>query len=438
MRAHIQHTLGTVVDLQSKRRQTPPGLLSVSCGLAMTSSLSLRPHTSIKCGSSSECGLRHGQLLQQRYKCAGVSGKRARFGTQICGSRSIIRSVASDFAKRTNHTKVNNVESSTLTSTSSHLDAPVSPVDLSLLHPHETHKETPLDVLGKGRFVKNKNVYRQIFVIRSYEVGFDKTASIETITNLFQETSLNHVSMLDFVGDDGMGTTNAMMQNRLIWIVTRMHIEMMRYPVWGDVVQIDSWVSSSGKNGMRRDFLVRDYNTGLTLGRATSNWAMMNQDTRRLSKMPEEVRTEISTQFVDRSVMNEDDDAFKRIPLLDDSAPLQSTGLAPKLYDLDMNQHVNHVKYIDWMLESLPQSLLMSCELNRVTLEYRRECGSSDTLESLAQSDTRTLNLDNSGPKLDADGPLGFTHLLRVSGSGAEVLRGRTQWKSKGQQHHHH
>lgn len=44
--------------------------------------------------------------------------------------------------------------------------------------------------------------------------------------------------------------------------------------------------------------------------------------------MPEEVRTEISTQFVDRSVMNEDDDAFKRIPLLDDSAPLHSTGLA--------------------------------------------------------------------------------------------------------------
>lgn len=89
-------------------------------------------------------------------------------------------------------------------------------------------------------------------------------------------------------------------------------------------------------------------------------------------------------------------------------------------------------------VQSLPQSLLMSCELNRVTLEYRRECGSSETLESLAESDTRTLNLDNSGPKLDADGPLGFTHLLRVSGTGAEVLRGRTQWKSKGQQHHHH
>ena len=38
--------------------------------------------------------------------------------------------------------------------------------------------------------------------------------------------------MMDFVGNGGMGTTHAMVENRLIWIVTRMHIEMIRYPVW--------------------------------------------------------------------------------------------------------------------------------------------------------------------------------------------------------------
>jgi hypothetical protein len=37
---------------------------------------------------------------------------------------------------------------------------------------------------------------------------------------------------MDFVGNGGMGTTHAMVENRLIWIVTRMHIEMIRYPIW--------------------------------------------------------------------------------------------------------------------------------------------------------------------------------------------------------------
>lgn len=37
----------------------------------------------------------------------------------------------------------------------------------------------------------------------------------------------------------------------------------------GDVVQVDTWVSASGKNGMRRDWLVRDCKTGQILTRAS-------------------------------------------------------------------------------------------------------------------------------------------------------------------------
>ncbi|KAI5059309.1 hypothetical protein GOP47_0025628 [Adiantum capillus-veneris] len=316
-----------------------------------------------------------------------------------------------------------------------------SPADIRLLSPHlhvtdvRREREMLVDVLDHGRLVDNDLVYRQTFVIRSYEVGFDKIATISTITNLFQETSLNHVGMMNFAGD-GMGTTQAMIQNRLIWIVTRMHIEMMQYPAWGDVVQIDSWVRSSGKNGMRRDFVVRDYSTGCILGRATSNWALMNQDTRRLSKMPTEVRAEISPFFLERSVMeDEEDKAVKRIPVLDESVPFRATGLVPKVLDLDMNQHVNHVKYIDWVLECVPQLLLMSRELRRVTLEYKRECGESDVVESLAQSDN-AIELDDLLSKMTMDS-LEFTHSLRLCNSGVEVLRACTQWTRKAHNHHH-
>lgn len=38
----------------------------------------------------------------------------------------------------------------------------------------------------RGRFVEGKFVFRQIFVIRSYEIGPDKTATMETIMNFLQ------------------------------------------------------------------------------------------------------------------------------------------------------------------------------------------------------------------------------------------------------------
>jgi fatty acyl-ACP thioesterase B len=37
----------------------------------------------------------------------------------------------------------------------------------------------------------------------------------------------------------------------------------------GDVVEVDTSVSPSGKNGMRRDWLIRDYKTGEILTRAS-------------------------------------------------------------------------------------------------------------------------------------------------------------------------
>jgi len=35
------------------------------------------------------------------------------------------------------------------------------------------------------------------------------------------------------------------------------------------MVQVDTWVAAAGKNGMRRDWHVHDYNSGRTILRAT-------------------------------------------------------------------------------------------------------------------------------------------------------------------------
>ena len=37
-----------------------------------------------------------------------------------------------------------------------------------------------------GRFAENRHVYKQTFIIRSYEIGPDKTATMETLMNLLE------------------------------------------------------------------------------------------------------------------------------------------------------------------------------------------------------------------------------------------------------------
>lgn len=43
----------------------------------------------------------------------------------------------------------------------------------------------------------------------------------------------------------------------------------LRLSYRNDVVNVETWVSASGKNGMRRDWLIRNAKTGETLTRAT-------------------------------------------------------------------------------------------------------------------------------------------------------------------------
>jgi len=124
------------------------------------------------------------------------------------------------------------------------------------------------DVFIIGRRVQGNSVCRQHFVIRSYEVGADMNESIETLMNHLQETGLSHVRVIGLNGG-GLGNTHEMRRLNLIWVITRMQVHVDRYSSWGDIVEIDTWITRAGKNSVRRDWLVRDYKTGYILAKAT-------------------------------------------------------------------------------------------------------------------------------------------------------------------------
>ncbi|KAH0434374.1 hypothetical protein IEQ34_026834 [Dendrobium chrysotoxum] len=85
------------------------------------------------------------------------------------------------------------------------------------------------DAFGLGKIVQDGLAFRQNFSIRSYEIGADRTASIETLMNHLQETALNHVKIAGLM-DDGFGATPEMSKRNLIWVVAKMHVFVEKYP----------------------------------------------------------------------------------------------------------------------------------------------------------------------------------------------------------------
>ena len=43
-------------------------------------------------------------------------------------------------------------------------------------------------------------------------------------------------------------------------------------------------------------------------------------------------------------------------------------------YDLDFNQHLNNVFYLQWILETVPDNLLQHAQLQQMDIIYKMEC----------------------------------------------------------------
>lgn len=102
--------------------------------------------------------------------------------------------------------------------------------------------------------------------------------------------------------------------------------------------------------------------------------------------------------------------------------------------------------------QTIPDEFMENYELSDVILEYRRECGSSDVVQSLCEPQENGLlktgikHIGLNRNSLSSEimegngllgclnhGPFSYTHLLQVKGElkNDEIVRGKTTWKKK-------
>ncbi|XP_074289050.1 palmitoyl-acyl carrier protein thioesterase, chloroplastic-like isoform X1 [Silene latifolia] len=269
--------------------------------------------------------------------------------------------------------------------------------------------------LSKKRYAYDEYVVSQRFLIRLYELDIHQKASLEALLNYTEETGLNLFQSSGMVVE-GYAVSEEMASLNLIWVIGRMQVEVNSYPSWGDIVQVETWCSAIGKHGLTCSSRLTNFKTGKKIMRVDSEFVMINKNTRRLSKILEEIKARGEPYVRENFDPITINDKVGRLRKLDvNEADNSVTGIRPMWFDLDPNQHVNNVKYISWILEGTPETVRENCELAALTVEYRRECGRENVLQSLS-----TASTENS---------LEFDHLLCMENS-KEVARARTLWRS--------
>lgn len=210
-----------------------------------------------------------------------------------------------------------------------------------------------------------KNTLRCQYTVSSYDVDSNRTARLTSIANFLQETAYRHAGELE-LGYHHLAEKN------LAWILSRMRIRMVRYPKWDDLITVETWPHGIDKLFALRDFRIYDQG-GEVLGVAMTCWLMADINTHRPVRIdPDFIKIETREDSVFEKTI-------EKIELPQDLRRLRQRDVSYS--DLDVVNHVNNVKYIEWCLDTFQQDQLLADKVSDITMNYVGEARAGEKVE---------------------------------------------------------
>ncbi len=170
----------------------------------------------------------------------------------------------------------------------------------------------------------------------------------------------------------GFGITE-LNENHYTWVLSRLAIEMKRMPRQYERYRIYTWVENVYRLFTDRNFEVIT-EEGETLGYARSIWAMINVETRKPADLLTLHNGQINDYICDRPCPIE---RPGRVKVQVDHAVRE---LQTRYSDIDINGHVNSVKYIEHILDLFALDTFRNQRVKRFEIAYIAESYYGDTL----------------------------------------------------------
>ncbi len=186
---------------------------------------------------------------------------------------------------------------------------------------------------------KTPGIYTEVFKIHTYEVDMHNRLTVQALCQFLQEAASSHADSLGF-------GVEFLLKNRRTWVLSRLGVEMKEPVSLGSSVTIRTWPSGTKKLFFTRDFTVEN-GEGRKIGSATSYWIFLDTDNMR--PIPPS-KNEITFNY--DGLPESSDMTLNKIPPVTPSA--SSAGSFNVRYsDLDLNNHVNNVTYVQWAMEGI-------------------------------------------------------------------------------------
>jgi len=219
------------------------------------------------------------------------------------------------------------------------------------------------------------------YKVRVSDCNMCNQTKFSAIWDILQEAATEHAISFK------MGRTE-MDALGVFWVLSRMKLEVLKYPQYGDSVKVRTRPAGVDKLFFMREYEVFDMD-GECIARGMSAWVLVDQNTGRVLRVSQKLPG-LSFPY--------EDEALEKLPVAQET--VETNKIRVEYCDLDINNHTNNTVYIRWAENALMNAeKIRSMEVNYLVqtvlgdeLTAVRSCeeADSDTVEIL-NKDEKTV-----------------------------------------------
>lgn len=170
----------------------------------------------------------------------------------------------------------------------------------------------------------------------------------------------------------------------LMWVVANINLEFTgEMPLWDEYIKFEVWFSEVKKSRAYLEFQAF-YNDKL-IAQGDSLWFILDQQTRRpvaLDKILEPCGIIEQTIF----------DLHQKFDLnIDEYKKINEMNFTVNFNDLDYNNHVNNVSYVDWAIMSIPENIRKQKKIKKYSINFLKECFIGEQIETILYQNNDNL-----------------------------------------------
>lgn len=198
------------------------------------------------------------------------------------------------------------------------------------------------------------------YLIDAYLADFRGKATLPMIGGFMLQSATRHAEERGFGYNEMTGQQRA-------WVLSRMVIEMIEFPLNDTVFIIKTWVADVNKLFTERYFSFEN-EKGEKLGYAKSLWASIDLTTRRPTNVQN--LSEL-VAYIDKEQPCPIE-GLNKIPLLKEDYD-HAGSFDVKYSDVDINKHLNSMKYIEHFIDIFDIDMFKEKEIRRFQINYIAE-----------------------------------------------------------------